>query len=178
MVSSHYWVRFVVLIWSEMRTVWFYTVKSSFVKMMCLKLAQPKQYSWTRLFKINMNRCINVENQHCFLCLILYSIFFFVNKSKLLLCFVIDKKKKKNCVHSWLLVVDCCLVTAVHDQLILVSFLCSRLSVCIPGGRCCTSAGENIWACLMPMGSTPCFHCVPGVGRQLKVQTETHSLML
>lgn len=30
----------------------------------------------------------------------------------------------------------------------------------------------------MPVGSTPCFPCVPGVGRQLKVQTETHSPML
>lgn len=28
----------------------------------------------------------------------------------------------------------------------------------------------------MPVGSTPCFPCVPGVGWQLKVQTETHSL--
>lgn len=27
----------------------------------------------------------------------------------------------------------------------------------------------------MPLGSTPCFPCVPGVGRQLKVQAETHS---
>uniref|UniRef100_A0A665X292 Arf-GAP with GTPase, ANK repeat and PH domain-containing protein 3 n=1 Tax=Echeneis naucrates TaxID=173247 RepID=A0A665X292_ECHNA len=30
----------------------------------------------------------------------------------------------------------------------------------------------------MPVGSTPCFPCVPGVGKQLKVQTPTHSLML
>lgn len=30
----------------------------------------------------------------------------------------------------------------------------------------------------MPLGSTPCFPSVPGVGRQLKVQAETHSLML
>lgn len=30
----------------------------------------------------------------------------------------------------------------------------------------------------MLVGSSPCFPCVPGVGRQLKVQTETHSLML
>lgn len=30
----------------------------------------------------------------------------------------------------------------------------------------------------MPMGSIPCFPSVLGVGRQLKVQTETHSLML
>lgn len=30
----------------------------------------------------------------------------------------------------------------------------------------------------MPVGSSPCFPCVQGVGRQLKVQTETHSLIL
>lgn len=54
--------------------------------------------------------------------------------------------------------------------------MCSLLSVYTSGAV--SNSGEIMRACSVSLGSTPCFPCVPGVGRQLKVQTETHSLML
>lgn len=94
----------------------------------------------------------------------------------LFLCFALGHKKTKCPFMAVCCGLQSLLIIEVSNQLSLLFISCSLCLFMSLGAM--SRSGEIRRACLMPLGSTPCFPCVPGVGRQLKVQTETHSLML
>lgn len=97
-----------------------------------------------------------------------------INMYLSLLCFAIGYNTTK-CPFICL----CCRLLSDYSNSYFSQSLAHFYLVFIFGGFCqLWRKKERKRACLMPLGSTPCFPCVPGVGRQLKVQTQTHSLTL